>query len=137
MGQCVKSQMKRESIFIVIYLKHAVLMSEETEPHLVQTEDGDYLALTGQPKKLEEDLKLEEAGTDYSEDYGEDYEDDYEEEEQEKLRQRGELTEEDVDEMFEGAEDMDYSVDHQDDDDDYDDDDDETVEWEEILIKEE
>ena len=48
----------------------------------VQTEDGDYLALTGQPKKLEEDLKLEEAGTDYSEDYGEDYEDDYEEEEQ-------------------------------------------------------
>ena len=48
----------------------------------VQTEDGDYLALTGQPKKLEEDLNLEEAGTDYSEDYGEDYEDDYEEEEQ-------------------------------------------------------
>ena len=45
----------------------------------VQTEDGDYLALTGQPKKQEEDLKLEEAGTDYSEDYGEDYEDDYEE----------------------------------------------------------
>merc|ERR1711934_91885 len=140
MGQCVKSQMKRESIFIVIYLKHAVLMSEETEPHLVQTEDGDYLALTGQPKKLEEDLKLEEAGTDYSEDYGEDYEDDYEEEEQEgdekELKQRGELTEEDVDEMFKGA-DMDYSVDHQDDDDDDDDDDDETVEWEEILIKEE
>ena len=48
----------------------------------VQTEDGDYLALTGQPKKQEEDLKLEEAGTDYSEDYGEDYEDDYEEGEQ-------------------------------------------------------
>ena len=35
--QCVKSQMKRESIFIVIYLKHAVLMSEETEPHLGQS----------------------------------------------------------------------------------------------------
>ena len=34
--QCVKSQMKRESIFIVIYLEHAVLMSKETEPHLGQ-----------------------------------------------------------------------------------------------------
>ena len=34
--------------------------------------------------------------------------------------------------MFNGAEDKDYSVDHQDDEDD-----DETVEWEEILIKEE
>ena len=46
----------------------------------VQTEDGDYLALTGQPKKQEEDSKLEEAGTDYSEDYDEDYGEDYEEE---------------------------------------------------------
>ena len=59
-----------------------------------------------------------------------------EEGDEEELRQRGELTEEDVDEMFKGAEDMDYSVDHQDDDSD-EDDEDETVEWEEILIKEE
>ena len=46
----------------------------------VQTEDGDYLALTDQPKKQEEDSKLEEAGIDYSEDYGEDYGEDYEDE---------------------------------------------------------
>ena len=59
----------------------------------------------------------------------------FEEGNEEELRQRGELTEEDVEAMFKGAKDKDYSVDHQDDDDD--DDDDERVEWEEILIKEE
>ena len=43
-----------------------------------------------------------------------------------------------MDALFKGAEDKDYSVDHRDDDsDDNDEDDDETVEWEEILIKEE
>ena len=61
-----------------------------------------------------------------------------EEGDEKELKQRGELTEADVDALFKGAEDMDYSVDHQDDNsDDDDDDDDETVEWEEILIKEE
>ena len=64
----------------------------------------------------------------------------YKEGNEEKLRQTGELTEEDVEAMFKGAKDKDYSVDHKDDDDDDvddDDDDDEGVEWEEILIKEE
>ena len=61
-----------------------------------------------------------------------------EEEDEEELRQRGELTEKDVEDMFIGAEDKDYSVDHRDDDsDDDDEDDDQSVEWEEILIKEE
>ena len=33
----------------------------------VQTEDGDYLALTGESEKKE--LNMKEAGTDYSDDY--------------------------------------------------------------------
>ena len=46
----------------------------ETEPisisnFSVKTEDGDYLALTGEPEKQEEKLKMEETGTDYSDDY--------------------------------------------------------------------
>ena len=35
----------------------------------VKTEDGDYLALNGEPEKQEEKLKMEETGTDYSDDY--------------------------------------------------------------------
>ena len=46
------------------------------------------------------------------------------------MKRRGELTEADVEAMFEGAEDKDFSVDHKDDDE-------EGVEYEEIIIREE
>ena len=59
-----------------------------------------------------------------------DYEDDDDDDGDDELKQRGELTEADVEAMFEGAEDQDYSVDHQDDDE-------EGVEYEEIIIRDE
>ena len=52
------------------------------------------------------------------------------EEDDDELKQRGELTEADVEAMFEGAEDQDYSVDDEDDDE-------EGVEYEEIIIRDE
>ena len=52
-------------------------------------------------------------------------------EDDEELKRRGELTEADVEAMFEGAEDKDLSVDHQDDDEGP------RVEYEEIIIREE
>ena len=85
--------MKGDVFFIVIYLKHVIVTLEGTESHLgllhfietkptsmttlsVQTEDGDYLALTGESEKKE--INMKEAGTDYSDDY--DYDNEEEEE---------------------------------------------------------
>ena len=90
------------------------------------TGNGHYLALTSDSQRQEageeegEESRVKEAGSDYSDHY----------QEEEELVRGEEMTEEDVEALFEDVRGMEYSVDHQGDDD-------EGIEYEEIIIREE